>query len=94
MASLGRIIDADTRLVVVNETLRDRLIHGDRIPVRELLAGSVQIWSSKINSLGLDPIRGRDETYWWPHKYDPAFLGFMAGALDLKSIASGELIAI
>lgn len=94
VASLGRIIDADTRLVVVDAVLRDRVIHRDKIPVRDLLAGSVQIWSRKISSFRLEPIPGRDEIYWWPYEYDPTFLGFMAGALDLKSVASGELIAI
>lgn len=91
---LGRIIDADTRLVVVDRALRDLLADGARIAGHDILSGSVQIWSTKIESFGLEPIPGRDGIYWWPFAYDPAFLGYMAGALEFASFATGGLNCI
>lgn len=81
--SLGRIIEADTRLVVVDPALRKRVESREKISTRELLAGSVQIWARKISALKLEQIDGRRELYWWPYDYDAGFLGYMAGVLDL-----------
>ncbi|MBI1867240.1 MAG: CRISPR-associated protein [Methylocystis sp.] len=94
VAKLGRVIDADTRLVVVDPSLRDRIVAHEKISSRELLAGSVQIWSKKIALLGLEPIPGRQDIYWWPHAYDPAFLGYMEGALFLEKVSEGEALVI
>jgi len=92
VAILGRVIDTDTRLVVVDRTLRDRIVARDRVTTREILAGSVQIWSNKIRILGLDDLPGRDEVFWWPYAYDPEFLGYMEGALRLQSILDGHAV--
>jgi hypothetical protein len=94
VATLGRIIDADTRLVVVDPLLRERIIARERLSARELLSGSVQVWAKKIAFLGLEPLPGRREIYWWPHAYDASFLGYMAGALGLRDIASGNALII
>jgi hypothetical protein len=83
VASLGRLIDAETRLVVVDPSLRDRIAERQRLSSRELLAGSVQIWSNKLDHFGLEPLPARREIYWWPHAYDAEFLGYMAGALRI-----------
>jgi hypothetical protein len=49
--------------------------------------------ANKIGILGLEPIPGRWEIYWWPHAYDAAFLGYMEGALAISGfINSGALI--
>jgi CRISPR-associated endonuclease/helicase Cas3 len=90
VADLARVIQADTKLVVVDPCLAERLIHRDRVTMRELLAGSVQIWATKIASLALDPICQRPGVYRWPHDYDPDFLGYMAGALKIADIARGD----
>lgn len=92
VTSLGRIIDTDTCLVVVDPALRDRIVTREKIPARELLAGSVQIWARKITVLKLEQIDGRRELYWWPHKYDGAFLGYMAGVLQLLSVEQDVVI--
>lgn len=85
VAAEGRLIQADTRLVVVDAELKRELLNAERVSNRELLAGSVQMWSRKIDMLGLEPLEGRRGVYAWPHRYDPAFLGYMAGALGLLS---------
>jgi hypothetical protein len=90
-------------LVVVDEALKNRVIEREHVSTRELLAGSVQIWTRKIDRLGLDPFRllglndplpGRDEIFWWPHAYDPTFLGYMEGALFLEGVAEGAAIIV
>jgi len=83
VAKLGRVIDSDTRLVVVDAELRRRLADFDRVKSHELLAGSVQIWSAALPNFGLEEIRGRSGIYWWPYRYDSRFLGYMEGALPL-----------
>ena len=81
VARLGLIIDSDTRLVVVKDELRRRLEAGEKLSSRALLGGSVQIWRHRFDDLGLQPIRGRADIFWWPHAYDSTSLGYMAGAL-------------
>lgn len=89
VASLARLIDADTRFVIVDPTLRERVAARDRLALRDILAGSVQMWSHKIDAFALEPVAGRTDVYWWPHGYDAAFLGYMDGALRLEAIAAG-----
>ncbi|MFB2552228.1 hypothetical protein [Ensifer soli] len=92
VAEQGRVIDSDNRLVVVDSVLRDRLIGRDKVAMRDLLAGSVQVWANRTGHLGLDPLPGREDIYWWPHAYDPNFLGYMAGALFLDAVSKGETV--
>jgi CRISPR-associated endonuclease/helicase Cas3 len=94
VAALGRVIDVDTRLVVIDPLLRDRIIARERLSTREILSGSVQIWANKIAFLALQPLPGRQEIYWWPHKYDASFLGYMAGALDFRGVTEGNALII
>ena len=82
----GQVIAADTRLVVIDAVLRDRLATGERVRFRELLLGSVQIWATRIEKLGLEANQNREDVYWFPYSYDPLFLGSMAGLLGLKDI--------
>jgi CRISPR-associated endonuclease/helicase Cas3 len=94
--SLGKIIDAQTQLVVVDQDLAERLSRREPVTTRELLAGSVQIWSPRIGDLGLKPIEGRrtGDIFLWPHTYDGDFLGYMEGALQLRAIAEGSALII
>jgi CRISPR-associated endonuclease/helicase Cas3 len=92
VAQLGKVIDSDTRLVVVDPHLRDRIIRREDVSPRDLLSGSVQLWSKRIANLALEPIGGQGELYWWPHPYDPDFLGYMKGALYLRDVSSGKLL--
>ena len=93
-AKYGKVIDADTCLVVVDQDLRSRIVARERVSMRDLLSASVQIWTNKIDRLALDPLPGRDGIFWWPHAYDPTFLGYMEGALLLESVAEGAAIII
>lgn len=85
-AKEGRVIDSDTRFVVIDQSLRERLERRELVKARDLLAGSVQIWSAKIDKLGLARITGREDVYAWPYRYDPEFLGYMAGLLEQQEI--------
>jgi CRISPR-associated endonuclease/helicase Cas3 len=84
VAKAGRVIDTDTRLVVVESTLLQRLEARERVKFQDLLLGSVQIWATAIEHLGLEPVRGHGELYAWQYDYDAKFLGYMAGVLKLK----------
>jgi CRISPR-associated endonuclease/helicase Cas3 len=85
VAKLGKVIDSDTRIVIVDAKLRDRLAASEPVKSRELLSHSVQIWRSALPDFGLEEIRGRPGIYWWPHPYDGQFLGYMEGALPLRT---------
>lgn len=93
VAKYGRVILADTRIVVVDSNLADRLKAGERLSFHEVLSGSVQIWAGKIETLGLKAIPGRQELYVWAHEYDN-FLGYMAGILQMRGflMRGGEII--
>jgi CRISPR-associated endonuclease/helicase Cas3 len=84
VADEGRVIQADTRLVIVDPFLREQIEQHKPLGFRTLLEGSVQIWVTKVNLLGLSPLPGRREVYFWPHEYDPEMLGYMAGVLRLR----------
>jgi CRISPR/Cas system-associated endonuclease/helicase Cas3 len=87
-----KVIEASTRLVVVDEEIASRVKH-NKISWKELQKNSVQIWFSKLDGLklrriiigndendGIDGKDGIDEIYLWDLGYDD-FLGYMAGIL-------------
>jgi CRISPR-associated endonuclease/helicase Cas3 len=96
----GRVITADTRIVVIDGDLRRRIVEWTRNPsssekveFNDLLRGSVQIWARKIDSLGLELLPGRRELYAWNGLYEPEFLGYMAGVLrNLEFLKQGGAI--
>jgi CRISPR-associated endonuclease/helicase Cas3 len=95
VAELGRVVDEDTRLIVVDPTLRNRIIARDFVSTRDLLTGSVQIHARKIPGFALgEPLPGRADIYWWPYAYDGSFLGYMEGALSLAEIAGGKVFIL
>jgi CRISPR-associated endonuclease/helicase Cas3 len=93
VAQHGRVIQADTRVVVVDSNLACRLHSGERLSFQEILVGSVQLWAQRIEALELTAFRERRELYEWPHKYD-GFLGYMAGVLEMRAFhePGGEVI--
>jgi len=81
----GRVIDADTRLIVVDADLEKQIVERQPVRFKELLGGSVQLWATKIDKLGLAQLPGRAEIYSWGYEYDPDFLGYMAGVFRLQT---------
>lgn len=89
----GRVIDADTRLVVVDSRLKSLLAHRRRVSFRRLLRGSVQLWATKIERLGLARIPSHEELYSWNADYDPDLLGYMSGVLsNYRFLAEGGAV--
>lgn len=92
VANLYKVIASDTRLVIIDKTLIDKLEKHERVDPREINRNSVQLWSNKINKLALDFVKGYENSglFAWPYDYDPDFLGYMAGVLPLlKSTLEG-----
>jgi CRISPR-associated endonuclease/helicase Cas3 len=83
VAKKYRVIEGDTRLVVVDTELLQRLANRERVTSRELLLGSVQMWEHKIEELKVRELPMLPEVYEWTAPYDPDFLGYMAGVLPL-----------
>ena len=86
---LGRVIVAETQLVVVDETLKNMLNNREKVNYRELLNGSVQLWTTKIHKLGMEPFDHLPEIYKWNDAYDANFLGIMEGILTSKPFSKG-----
>lgn len=85
---LGRVIDTDTRFVVVDPDLKASLKKRERIDFNTLMRGSIQLWSNVIDQLGLEPIYDRREIYFWNDSYDSDFLGYMSAVLRNEAIMS------
>ncbi len=77
---LFKVIEADTRTVLIKEELKERLSRREYVSFQEIQNHSVQIWSDKIDQLALQEIPGHSELYFWTLAYD-SFLGYMAGVL-------------
>ena len=88
-----RVIESDTRLVVVDKGIVAKLEAGEEVNPRQVVRSSVQIWATKIEKLGLNKIVGHPDMYKWDTVYDPNFLGYMAGVLPIIYInANGYTI--
>jgi CRISPR-associated endonuclease/helicase Cas3 len=90
VARLCRIIDAATHTVVVEPELIRRLENPDRSQWprwREMMLGSVQLWTGKETEFALPTLRALPDVYRWNLEYD-SFLGYMAGVLPL--LKAGE----
>ena len=86
---LCKVVDADTRLVVVEQYLIEKIKNREQVSFRELLGGSVQLWAAKINKLRMEPFSNMPEVYSWQDDYDPDFLGYMKGVLARKDFMDG-----
>ncbi|MEA1960308.1 MAG: DEAD/DEAH box helicase family protein [Bacillota bacterium] len=84
-----KVIDSDTRLVIVDSTVAKRLQYG-KVDWRELQKVSVQIAKYKLDELRTPMIM--DNIYRWNLEYD-GFLGYMAGIVKLEKY-SGEAIIL
>lgn len=83
VADLYKVIDSDTRTVVVDPELINRLMNFKKVSWQELVRGSVQIWARKVQELEIRHFDHHEELYYWTAPYDPDFLGYMAGVVPL-----------
>ena len=95
---LGRVIPTETRIVVVDDQLIEKLNRREKLSFRQLLGGSVQLWSHSIKKLGMESFPHIPELYYWRDAYDGHFLGIMAGLLQQKIVlhrwGCGSLISV
>lgn len=89
-----KLIDSDTRLVVIDPELVRRLEQWEKVNWREIQVNSVQLWAYRIQDLALEPIRGHDGLYQWGDNTYDAFLGCMAGIIKNEEFnaAGGAVI--
>ena len=98
VSRMCRVIDADTRTVLIDHSLADALRKRERVSRVEIMKYSVQIWASKIAKLAIDPIITDGDSldfgyYVWNYDYDPDFLGYMKGVLQIEDfITSGGAV--
>ncbi len=88
VANRCRVIEADTVTVVIDPGLAKAVREHKKVSKPELLRYSVQIWAKKTRELALEPIGRTGELYEWRHPYEPDFLGYMAGVLQLQKFLS------
>lgn len=86
VAKSAKLIDSDTRFVVIDRMLAERIRSGEKVGRHELQQLSVQLWAYKINQFRLEELGYGEEIYEWPYTYDSKFLGIMAGVLELEDI--------
>ncbi len=87
VSKLCRVIEADTRLVIVDPEMADQFRRHKNMDRTTLLRYSVQMWTHKVRALSLTPLWPNNDDdagpYVWTAAYDPDFLGYMAGVLPL-----------
>ena len=94
VAKLGRVIDADTRTVVIDPILAERIKRREHVTFRNLLSGSVQLWANRVEALRLPPLHEGADAFCWPYDYDPTFLGVMEGILRLSDLDSQGIMMV
>ncbi|MBI5875563.1 MAG: DEAD/DEAH box helicase family protein [Deltaproteobacteria bacterium] len=87
VAKLCKVIDADTRLVVISPEIAEALRRYEKVDPVELIRNSVQIRFFKINTKQFNrfctPVNEQREIYAWQGKYGGKFLGYMEAIVPL-----------
>lgn len=83
-----RVIASDTKTVIVDGDILDRLEKHTPVSWRDLQKSSVQIWGYRLNDLRVPEVLGNPGVYKWPYAYDD-FIGYMAGILSVEAIKQG-----
>ena len=75
-----RVIQTETRTVIVDPSIIARLKAYERVPSIEVVRHSVQMFNAKIEKFGLSPVTSESDLFYLPESwnYDPDFLGYMA----------------
>lgn len=95
VAKLCRVINSDTKVVVISPEIVEALEKRAPINHLDLMKHSVQIWTTKLEKLQqVKPIRGNEELLAWTGKYDADFLGYMAGVIPLLNTNAATALII
>ena len=85
VAEKCRIIDSDTRTVLIDRAMAERITLGYPVKREDLILNSVQMYPQKITSLGIERVvSDSDDLFVLPEgwRYDSEKFGYMAGWLD------------
>ena len=84
-----RVIQSETKTVVVDPHIIARLKMYETVPPLEVVRNSVQMFGTKIEKLGLSPVTSDSDLFCLPESwdYDPDFLGYMAEVIKLSESA-------
>ncbi len=82
---LFKVIDADSRLVVLDEKLVKRIESYEQVDWRDIQMNSVQILGYKVSKLNIPEICGYPGLYKW-HLNSNSFLGYMAGIIENEEL--------
>jgi len=97
VADKCRVIEADTRLVVIEPEIVDALQSGRQVDRYRLIAGSVQIWSRRVTRMPVVLLRGESSDphslFAWTGKYDPDLLGYMTALVSEPAEPASVYIA-
>lgn len=89
-----RVIASDTKVVVVDQQLIDKLENHQIVTWQDIQKYSVQIWGYRLSELKLVEISAfYPGVYKWTYAYDN-FIGYMAGVLPIEAIKQGDACII
>lgn len=86
-----RVIQSDTRTIVVDPEIAERIRMRKPVSRIEVTKNSVQMFHTKIEKLGIPPVRSDLDIFQLPESwdYDPDFLGYMAETIRLSDAEIG-----
>ena len=87
VADLCRVIQSETKTVLIDRELAARVRAGIPIASSEIIRCSVQVYPYKIANLGFEPVMpGGEDLFVLPETwtYDPECYGYMAGWLSTQ----------
>ena len=84
-----RVIASDTRTVVVDEDLINKLEKHHQVDWMDIQRSSVQIWGYRLNTLHIPEVSGHPGMYKWPYAYND-FIGYMAGVFPIEAFKQGN----
>lgn len=80
-----RVIASDTRTVVVDPEIIQKIETYCPVTWQEIQALSVQLWGYRLQDLRLPEVKGHPGMYKWTYAYDD-FIGCMAGILSVEDV--------
>ncbi|MDI6776201.1 MAG: DEAD/DEAH box helicase family protein [Syntrophales bacterium] len=78
------VIATDTRTVVVDQSVVEKMETHRPVDWRDIQKTSVQIWGYRLDNLRIPEVSGHPGIYKWNYAYDD-FIGYMAGILKMTN---------